>query len=187
MNYYANMRHTRFFLVILFALGLGYALRAQTTPVVSPVTSTEGYDFVTTFLPNSNAQRKAPDLKLQFLVSSREVPGHPEITTNAVRVQCGLGYSKDYEVPVNTSQVIDIPADHAYWDNTKEKDQLETPLTLGVHIFSRNGVKMTVYAVNQIGTDKSSLSMDGSHVLPKQALNIRLKYGNLSQIPNGHS
>lgn len=170
MNYYANMRHTRFFFVILFALGLGYALRAQTTPVVSPVTSTEGYDFVTTFLPNSNAQRKAPDLKLQFLVSSRAVPGHPEITTNAVRVQCGLGYSKDYEVPVNTSQVIDIPADNAYWDNTKEKDQLETPLTLGVHIFSRNGVKMTVYAVNQIGTDKSSLSMDGSHVLPKQAL-----------------
>lgn len=164
------MRHTRQLLVILYALCLALVMHAQTTPSVTPVTSTEGYDFVTTFLPNANSQRNAPDLKLQFLVSSREVPGHPEITENVVCVQCGLSYRQDYSVKVNTTEVIEIKPDLAYWDITNEKTQVETPLTLGVHIFSKNGVKMTVYAVNQIGTDKTNFSLDGSHVLPKQAL-----------------
>ena len=154
---------------MVFALCLGLVMQAQTTPIVSPVTSTEGYDFVTTFLPNGNSQRTAPDLKLQFLVSSRAVPGHPEITENVVCVQCG-SYREDYRVPVNTDSLISIKADYAYWDIAQEKNQVETPLTLGVHIFSKNGVKMTVHAINQIGTDKSSFSMDGAQVLPKQAL-----------------
>ena len=104
------MRHTRLFLITVFALCLGLAMQAQTTPVVSPVTSTEGYDFVTTFLPNGSSQRTAPDLKLQFLVSSREVPGHSEIKENEVCVQCG-NYREVYNVPVNTDSLISIKAD----------------------------------------------------------------------------
>ena len=155
--------------VLIYALCLALVLRAQKTLAVSPVTSTEGYDFYATFLPNGTAQRNAPDLKLQFLVSSREVPGHPEITENTVVVQCG-SFRQEYPVAVNSTEVIDMDADLAYWDITHEKDNVETPLTLGVHIYSKNGVKMTVYAVNQIGTTDKSLSLDGSHVLPKQAL-----------------
>lgn len=166
--YYTDMRHTRQLLVMIFALCLALVMRAQTTLSVSPVTSTEGYDFVATFLPNGSAQRNAPDLKLQFLVSSRAVPGHPEITENVVTVQCGT-YREDFHVPVNSVLPIDIKPDLAYWDIAHEKDQVEKPLTLGVHIYSKNGVKMTVYAINQIGTDKTTLSLDGSHLLPKQA------------------
>ncbi len=135
-------------------------MRAQTTPVATPVTSTEGYDFVATFLPNGSSAMDAPDLRLQFLVSSRE--------ENQVHVQCGFGYSKDYTVAAGTTEVIEIPGKNAYWDITKEKEQLETPINLGVHIYSKNGQKMTVYSVNQSGS--KSLSLDGSHVLPMQAL-----------------
>lgn len=163
------MRHMRKLSVLIYALCLALVMRAQATLSVSPVTSTEGYDFYTTFLPNGTAQRNAPDLKLQFLVSSREVPGHPEITENTVVVQCG-SFRQEYPVAVNSTEVIDMNADLAYWDITDEKNQVEKPLTLGVHIYSKNGVKMTVYAVNQIGTTDKSLSLDGSHVLPKQAL-----------------
>ncbi len=79
------MRHMRKLLVLIYALCLALVMRAQTTSSVSPVTSTEGYDFYATFLPNGTAQRKAPDLKLQFLVSAREVPGHPEITHDTIK------------------------------------------------------------------------------------------------------
>lgn len=161
------MRHTRQLLVMIYALCLAIVMQAQTT--VSPVTSTEGYDFYATFLPNGTAQRNALDLKLQFLVSSRAVPGHPEITENVVTVQCGT-FRYDYHVPVNSTLPIEIKPDLAYWDIANEKEQVEKPLTLGVHIYSKNGVKMTVYALNQIGTDKTTLSLDGSHLLPKQAL-----------------
>ena len=135
-------------------------MQAQTTPVATPVTSTEGYDFVTTFLPNGSAQRTSLDLRLQFLVSSRE--------DNVVGVQCGLAYNQTYNVAAGSTEVIEIKPDLAYWDITKEKEQLETPINLGVHIYSKNGKKMTVYAVNQSGG--KSLSLDGSHVLPMQAL-----------------
>ena len=39
-----------------------------------------------------------------------------------------------------------------------------------MHIYSKNGVKTTVYAVNQAGADKTTFTLDGAHVLPKQAL-----------------
>lgn len=164
------MRHTRRLLVMIYALCLALVAQAQTKPTVSPVTSTEGYDFYATFLPNGNAQRAAIDLKLQFLVSARAVPGHPEITHDTIGVQCGLGYNKEYYIPVNTTEAIDIPADYAYWDIIKQYSQVETPLNYGVHIFSKNNVKTTVYSINQAGADKTALSLDGSHVLPKQAL-----------------
>ena len=156
--------------VLIYALCLALVMRAQTTLSVSPVTSTEGYDFYATFLPNGTAQRKAPDLKLQFLVSAREVPGHPEITHDTIGVQCGLGYNREYYIPVNSSEVIDIPADFAYWDIIQQYSQVETPLNYGVHIYSKNGVKTTVYSVNQAGADKTTFTLDGAHVLPKQAL-----------------
>lgn len=161
MNYNANMRHTRLFFVMILTLCMGLAMQAQTTPTITPVTSTEGYDFYTTFLPNGNALRKSEDLKLQFLVSSRE--------DNVVTVQCGND-REDYDVSAGSSRVIDMNSDYAYWDITDEQGQVEKPLNLGVHIYSKNGAKMTVYAVNQSGTNKSSLTLDGSHVLPKQAL-----------------
>ena len=163
------MRHTRQLLVLIYALCLAFVMHAQT-----PVTSTEGYDFYATFLPNGNSERKAPDLMLQFLVSAREVPGHPEIKADTIGVQCGLGHNKEYYIPFDdptkSTIKIDVPADIAYWDITKQSSMVETPLNYGVHIFSKNGVKTTVYAINQTGTDKSKLSMDGAHVLPKQAL-----------------
>lgn len=164
------MRHTRRLLVMIYALCLALVLRAQTKPTVLPVTSTEGYDFYATFLPNGNTERQAQDLKLQLLVSARAVPGHPEITHDTIGVQCGLGYNKEYYIPVNSTEVIDIPADYAYWDIIKQYSQVETPLNYGVHVFSKNNVKTTVYAVNQIGINKSTFSLDGAHVLPKQAL-----------------
>ena len=143
-------------------------MRAQTALPVTPVTSTEGYDFVVAFLPNSSSQIDAADLKLQLLVSSRAVPGHPEITENVIGVQYADGtYGDDIHVKVNSFDSVEIKAAKAYWDINK--DEVEKPLNKGVHIFSKNGVKMTVYAVNQIGTDKSKFSLDGSHVLPKQA------------------
>lgn len=163
------MRHTRRLLVMIYALCLALVLRAQTKPTVSPVTSTEGYDFYATFLPNGYSLRDAPDLKLQFLVSAREVPGHPEIINDTVRIECG-SWGADSIVPVNSTKIIDIKPDYAYWDITKEKEQVETPLNLGVHIYSKNGVKTTVYAFNEIGTTDKTLSMDGAHVLPKEAL-----------------
>lgn len=160
MNDNANMEHTRLFFITVFTFCLSLVMRAQTTPVATPVTSTEGYDFVATFLPNGSAQRTSLDLRLQFLISSRE--------ENEVHVQCGDGYSKDYTVAAGTTEVIEIPGKNAYWDITKEKEQLETPINLGVHIYSKNGQKMTVHSVNQSGS--KSLSLDGSHVLPMQAL-----------------
>ena len=160
MNDNANMEHTRLFFITVFTFCLSLVMRAQTTPVATPVTSTEGYDFVATFLPNGSSAMDAPDLRLQFLVSSRE--------ENQVHVQCGFGYSKDYTVAAGTTEVIEIPGKNAYWDITKEKNQSETPINLGVHIYSKNGQKMTVYSVNQSGS--KSLSLDGSQVLPMQAL-----------------
>lgn len=164
------MRHTRQLLVMIYALCLAVVMQAQTPVSVTPVTSTEGYDFYATFLPNGNSKREAQDLMLNFLVSAREVPGHPEISNATIGVQCGLGYNKEYDIPVNSTMPIAIPADFAYWDYSKQYSQVETPLNYGVHIFSKNGVKITVYAVNQTGTDRSKLSLDGAHVLPKQAL-----------------
>ena len=121
------------------------------------------------FLPNSSSQMQAQDLKLQLLVTSREVPGHPEITENVVGIQYGNGgYAPDVRVPVGTTKVIDIEPANAYWDIAKE--EVEKILMKGIHVYSKNGVKMTVYAINQIGTDKSKFSLDGAHVLPRQAL-----------------
>ena len=160
MNDNANMEHTRLFFITVFTFCLSLVMRAQTTPVATPVTSTEGYDFVATFLPNGSAQRTSLDLRLQFLISSRE--------DNVVGVQCGLGYNQTYNIAAGSTELIEIKPDLAYWDITKEKDQSETPINLGVHIYSKNGQKMTVYSVNQSGS--KSLSLDGSHVLPMQAL-----------------
>ena len=94
------MRHTRQLLVMIYALCLAVVMQAQTPVSVTPVTSTEGYDFYATFLPNGNSKREAPDLMLKFLVSAREVPGHPEISNATIGVQCGLGYNKEYDIPV---------------------------------------------------------------------------------------
>lgn len=153
------MKHTRLFFITIFTFCLSLAMRAQTTPTATPVTSTEGYDFVATFLPNGSAQRKSLDLRLQFLISSRE--------DNVVRVECGND-KPEYEVPAGSTKVIDINSDYAYWDITDEQGQVEKPINLGVHIYSKNGKKMTVYAINQNGS--KSISLDGSHVLPTQAL-----------------
>ena len=154
------MRHTRQLLVMIYALCLALVMQAQ-TPVVTPVTSTEGYDFVTAFLPNGSSIIDAADLKLQLLVSSR--------VENVVTVQYADGsYAPDVSVSAGSSEVIEIDAKKTYWDITN--DESETKLNKGVHIYSKNGAKMTVYAVNQIGTDKSTFSTDGAHVLPKQAL-----------------
>ena len=163
------MKHTRRLLVMIYALCLALVLRAQTKPTVLPVTSTEGYDFYATFLPNGNAQRAAIDLKLQFLVSARAVPGHPEIINDTVRIECG-SWGADSIVPVNSTKIIDIKPDYAYWDIIQQYKQVETPLNYGVHIFSKNNVKTTVYSVNQAGADKTTFTLDGAHVLPKQAL-----------------
>ena len=163
------MRNLRTLFVSIVVLCFALVLRAQTSLPVTPVTSTEGYDFVVAFLPNSSSQIESGDLKLQLLVTSREVPGHPEITENVIGIQYGNGgYAPDKSVKVGTTQVIDIEPANAYWDITKE--EVEKILMKGIHVFSKNGVKMTVYAVNQIGTDKSKFSFDGAHVLPKQAL-----------------
>lgn len=162
----ADMRNLRTLFVSIVVLCFALVLRAQSSISVTPVTSTEGYDFVVAYLPNSSSQMDAGDLKLQLLVTSREVPG---IEENVIGIQYGNGgYAPDVRVPVGTTQVIDIEPANAYWDIIK--GEVEKPLSKGVHVFSKNGVKMTVYAINQIGTDKSKFSLDGAHVLPRQAL-----------------
>lgn len=142
---------------------------AQAPVNVTPVTGTEGYDFFVTWLLNGNRGPKDKDLKLQILINSRPVEGHPEITTNQVRVEYSNGQGADYQVPVGETTVIDVTqGDAVYID--PEKNEAEKISDKGVHVYSKNGVKMTVYAGNKIGNDVGSTSFDGSHILPKQAL-----------------
>ena len=123
---------------------------AQAPVNVTPVTTTEGYDFFVTWLLNGNRGPKDKDLKLQLLINSRPVEGHPEITTNQVRVEYSNGQGADYQVPVGETTVIDVTqGDVVYID--PEKNEAEKISDKGVHVYSKNGVKMTVYAGNKIG------------------------------------
>lgn len=155
-------------ILAIFASSTAFGQTEQ--PYIAPsVTSTEGYDFMVAYLPNSDRAMDAKDLRLQLLISSRPVEGHPEITENIVGIDYGDGTSApDVTVPVGQTKVVDIDAKKAYWDITK--GEVEQALPKGVHVYSKSGVKMTVYAANQIGTDIASFSFDGAHVLPRQAL-----------------
>ena len=164
------MKNFRYIIVLLLAFAGLTPIWAQTPVVVSPVTSTEGYDFFVTWLLNGNRGPKDKDLKLQIMITSETVPGHPEITTNNVRVEYPGG-GQDVAIPVGTTQVVDITqGESVYIDVEKnEAEQIASKAT-GVHVYSKNGVKMTVYAGNKIGNDVGSTSFDGGHVLPKEAL-----------------
>lgn len=135
--------------------------------IAPPVTSTEGYDFMVAFLPNGERFSQAKDLKLQLLISSRPVEGHPEITENVVGIDYADGSSVEARVPVGQTRAVAVDAKKAYWEKGED---IEKPLDKGVHVYSKNGVKMTVFATNQIGTDVATYSLDGSHILPKEAI-----------------
>lgn len=152
------MRHTRRILVMIYTLCLALVMQAQTTLSATPVTSTEGYEFYATFLLNGKSDYATPDMKLQLLVSSRE--------ENTIVVECGSNFRVERTIAAGTTEIIDIPAIYAYWNGYDD----EIPKNTGVHIYSTNGKKMTVYAINQKGTNNSSFYLDGAHVLPKQAL-----------------
>ena len=162
------MRYARPLLVMIYALLWGLVSQAQTKPTISPVTSTEGYDFYATFLPNGVNLSDTTSLKLQLLVSAREVPGHPEIKADTIGIQCGSGEEQEDYVPVNSTKLVTLTVDKAYWKHSGA--EAEKALDKGVHVYSKNGVKMTVYAINQVGNTTSNLMLDGAHVLPKQAL-----------------
>ena len=148
---------------------------AQAPVSVTPVTTTEGYDFFVTWLLNGNRGPKDKDLKLQIYINSSAVPGHPEITANEVRIEVN-GKSADVSVPVNQTTVVTLGEGAASAITLPdvfidpEKTEEEKVSDKGVHVYSKNGVKMTVYAGNKIGNDIGSTSFDASHVLPKEAL-----------------
>ena len=164
------MKIFRYIVVIMLAFAGATFAWSQTPVVVSPVTSTEGYDFFVTWLLNGNRGPKDKDLKLQIMISSDRVPGHPEITTNNVRVDYPGG-GQDVAIPVGTTQVVDITqGESVYIDVEKNQAEQIAQTAAGVHVYSKNGVKMTVFVGNKIGNDVGSTSFDASHVLPKEAL-----------------
>lgn len=127
------------------------------------------------FPPNGDKQINAMDLKLSLLITSRPVPGHPEITKNVVGFESSdrSFAMSDVEVEVGTTELVTIDAQNVqkvYWDKDKGEVEVEQVLNKGVHVFSKNGVKMTVYAISQTGTNNSTFSLDGAHILPKEAL-----------------
>ena len=162
-------------LSIIFALALmgswcqTVKAQTETTPtyIAPTVTSTEGYDFYVAFLPNGERFSDAKELKLQLLISSSTVEGYPDITENIVGIGYADGSTQEIKVPFGETKVFDVDAKEAYWDKGED---IETALNKGVHVYSKNGVKMTVFATNQIGTDVATYSLDGSHILPRQAL-----------------
>ena len=152
-------------ITILLTLGCLAGAFAQ-NPAITPVTSTEGYDFFVAFLPNSGSTIDAADLKLQLVISSSTAPG---VTENIVGIDYANGQSQEVRVPVGqTAPPVNILPKNAYWDVTK--GEVETPLDKGIHVYSKNNVKMTVYAINHKGSKREQFMMDGSHILPKQAL-----------------
>ena len=169
------LRRIRF--IVLFAAVMFYSVSgwSQVAVGTTPVTSTEGYEFFVTWLLNGNRGPKDKDLKLQLMISSRAVEGHPEITTNDVRIEVN-GKSVDVSVPVNQTKVLTLGEGEASAITLPdvfidpEKTEEEKVSDKGVHVYSKNGVKMTVYAGNKIGMDIGSTSFDASHVLPKEAL-----------------
>ena len=162
-----------FFLIVV----LCYSVRVWSQAAVgaTPVTTTEGYEFFVTWLLNGNRGPKDKDLKLQLMINSRAVEGHPEIRTNEVRIEVN-GKSADVSVPVNQTTVVTLGEGAASAITLPdvfidpEKTEEEKVSDKGVHVYSKNGVKMTVYAGNKIGNDIGSTSFDASHVLPKEAL-----------------
>ncbi len=167
-----NMRRSNVFLVLLMLAVSIVRLNAQgQTLQAKPVTTTEGYEFFVTWLPNGDSRPKDKDLTLQLLVSSRPVEGHPEITENQVRVEMANNTYKDYTVKVGTTEIIEVDAQNVYWD--AEKGEEEKLIDKGVRVYSKNNVPMTVYSTNQnggISGDGATFALDGAHVLPKQAL-----------------
>ena len=169
------LRRIRF--IVLFAAVMFYSVSgwSQVAVGATPVTSTEGYEFFVTWLLNGNRGPKDKDLKLQLMINSRAVEGHPEITTNDVRIEVN-GKSVDVSVPVNETTVLTLGEGAASAITLPdvfidpEKTEEEKVSDKGVHVYSKNGVKMTVYAGNKIGMDIGSTSFDASHVLPKEAL-----------------
>ena len=153
-------------LSILLTLA-GFTVQAQQPLEIEPVSSTEGYEFFVTFLPNSDKMPDAADLKLQLLISSFPVDGHPEIKENVVGIEYGTETAEE-KVPVGQTKVVEIKPKQAYWDISK--NEVEKVLDRGVHVYSKNNVKMTVYSINQSGSDKAKFTLDGAHALPKQAL-----------------
>lgn len=134
-------------------------LQAQNNNYVKPATSTEGYDFYVTWLPNGASKPEDKDLKLQLLVSSREA--------NKVCVEFFNGAKREYNVPAGGTTTIDVDGKQVYWDLAKDED--EKILGKGVRVYSVDKKPMTVYAANQIG-ESGTYSFDAAHVLPKEAL-----------------
>ena len=157
----ASVKKCRRTCVLLLSLLLWVGgLHAQNnTSCVKPATSTEGYDFYVTWLPNGASKPEDKDLKLQLLVSSREA--------NKVCVEFFNGAKREYNVPAGGTTPIDVDAKQVYWDLAKDED--EKILDKGVRVYSVNKKPMTVYATNQIG-EAGTYSFDASHVLPKEAL-----------------
>ena len=154
-------------LSIVLTLAGFMTVKAQAPLEIEPVSSTEGYEFFVAFLPNSDKMPDAADLKLQLLISSFPVEGHPEIKENIVGIEYGTETTEE-KVAVGQTKVVDIKPKQAFWDISK--NEVEKPLDKGVHIYSKNNVKMTVYSINQSGSDKAKFTLDGAHALPKQAL-----------------
>ena len=148
-----------FLLLLLLMLFMGDLHAQNNDHYIKPVTTTEGYDFYVTWLPNAASKPEDKDLKLQLLVSSREA--------NKARVEFFNGATIDYDVPAGGTTTIEVDAKQVYWDPAKDED--EKVLNKGVRVYSVNKIPMTVYATNQIG-EAGTYSFDASHILPKEAL-----------------
>ena len=116
-------------LSIVLTLAGFMTVKAQAPLEIEPVSSTEGYEFFVSFLPNSDKMPDAADLKLQLLISSFPVEGHPEIKENIVGIEYGTETTEE-KVAVGQTKVVDIKPKQAFWDISK--NDVEKPLDKGV-------------------------------------------------------
>ena len=145
--------------LVLFATVISYSFmsaRGQQTVEISPVTSTEGYEFFVTWMLNGNRTPEDKDLELLLMISSKE-DNEVSVSTTGQPVKIRAG---------NTEKVT-IPAKDVYPDPNNTETHFGQK---GVYVYSKSNKKFTVYATSKIGTTVATTSLDASHLLPRQAL-----------------
>ncbi|MBR4563759.1 MAG: IgGFc-binding protein [Paludibacteraceae bacterium] len=163
------MKRIQWIIALAVLMSLPLDNWAQAPVNVTPVTTTEGYDFFVTWLLNGNRGPGDQDLNLQLLISSRE--------DNNITIEYTSGITANVNVAGGSTEVVDLKEIIGAKDYTSvypdlEKGELkdEKALPKGVRLYSKINKKFTVYAVNKIGTNVASSSFDGAHVLPREAL-----------------
>ena len=125
------------------------------------VTTTEGREFFVAWLPNVASKIEDNDLKLQLLANSRE--------ENHIRVEYANNTYQDYTIPASTHTLAidDLDKNLIYWNIDQGEDEMV--LNKGIRVYSLDDKPFTLYSASQNG-DLGSLSFDGAHILPVEAL-----------------